>query len=113
MRERAEAATSGPWHLFTNRHEHDGQRWGVVETKRHPAGGAGTRLLNVAWEGERQRSDAAHIASWHPQVALAVAGLLVTVADGLECTWEGVPEESLPNPYRDALAVARAYLGAA
>jgi hypothetical protein len=49
--------------------------------------------------------DAAHIASWHPAVALAVADWLDLVADGLT----ELDVRTLPGDR--ALAVARAYLG--
>ena len=51
--------------------------------------------------------DAAHIASWHPAVALEVASLLMTLADFMD---EGEP---LPDDLVDAhgVGIARAYLG--
>jgi hypothetical protein len=52
---------------------------------------------------------APHIASWHPAVALAVADWLDAIADQFEPIWQG---PHVPKELADALAVARAYLGA-
>lgn len=97
MRERAEGATSGPWGVATttemgyaiHRGEHD----------------------TVALFADRP--NAAHIASWHPLVALAVADWLDAEAESHEseafAEWSGVTDCCrMPQ----ALAVARAYLGA-
>lgn len=50
---------------------------------------------------------AEHIASWHPAVALAVAGWLDHTAAQVEAGWAGVPAEEHQS---HALAVAYAYL---
>ena len=102
MRERAEAATPGPWvasidnpHFF-----------------RQPSVQAPDQGHDEEWVAECKdaryhgASDAEHIASWHPAVALAVADWLEQHADdhsSYDCNWEPCA----------ALAVARAYLGGA
>jgi hypothetical protein len=53
--------------------------------------------------------DAAHIAAWHPAVALAVADWLDAEARRFEECQEFLPAMSGVDP--NALAVARAYLG--
>lgn len=61
VRDRLDAATPWPWHLFTNRHPTTGgENWGCIETQRHPAGGAGVPLLGgkTYWTGPKQRADA-------------------------------------------------------
>ena len=106
MRERAEAATPGPW--FAD------DVYGTVT--------AGLRSAREAYDREYDNSDPdpwvipesqdsstyvpdlRHIASWHPAVALAVADWLD--GEAAFCEAEDVP----PTP--QALAVARAYLGA-
>lgn len=54
--------------------------------------------------------DAEHIASWHPAVALAVADWLDRLAGAYDFTY--LTPDSVPT-MREALAVARAYLGGA
>jgi hypothetical protein len=105
MRERSEAATPGPW---TNtlgtlsevwQHESVGTDLMVCDTQDtytiYPEDGP----------GEGAAEDAAHIASWHPAVALAVADWLDAAADSAEYL---PPETGQPSL---ALAVAHAYLG--
>jgi hypothetical protein len=104
IRARVAKVTPGPWHLFTNRHPtSDGQRWGCVEKKRHPAGGAGTPLLDGCyWTGERQRADADLIAHAPADLAWLLAendrlraalnhishlGVEDTGTIGLSCHW--------------------------
>jgi hypothetical protein len=100
MRERAQAATPGPWRVG-------------------PEGSEGSYLL-PSLGGIRERSrfigilngrvqpedghNAAHVASWHPVVALAVADWLDGTADATESEPEHYPVDL------QALAVARAYL---
>ena len=60
--------------------------------------------------GEGGIRDAEYIASWHPLVALAVAGLLEREAALIEAQ---VFPQSDPVMERYPLAVARAYLGEA
>lgn len=108
MRERAEAATPGPWRDSYV----DGNRYAaLVADKPHPdrpkpsAGG-------WAWDedyggcvvGESlMAGDRAHIASWHPILAVAIADWLNDEAVGAQ-TPDGAPTAH-------AIAVARAYLG--
>lgn len=56
-------ATPGPWHFFRNRHPNtDGTPWGTIESKRHPAGGAGTPLwARLTWSGRQAEADASLI----------------------------------------------------
>ena len=105
MRERAEAATPGPW-------EHYGDCI-VWPSEKGPA--ANDPVL--AMVGPAHDGCGAHIASWHPAVALAVADWLwetanlIEVHAGTECA-----EPCLHPTCRvidRALAVARAYLGEA
>jgi len=94
MRERADAALSGPWVT-------DGAEIHEMET--------GERL----WVGEtldiedREQGEwnAQHIASWHPAVALAVADWLDYVAENPMFVGQ------IPKYSTFAQAVARAYLG--
>lgn len=87
MRERAEAATPGPWSNRRGPGEH------VV---RHDSG-APLAATNT-------RADRRHIASWHPLVALAVADWLEAQAYSIYVT------PDLPSAAA-ALIAARAYLG--
>jgi len=93
IRERAQAATPGPWTLWDR-----GVGWEIPEL---PDVHDGTTFT---------QADATHIASWHPDVALAVADLLDEVAEDIAGAFS-------PNAYaeaneyaRRALTVARAYL---
>jgi hypothetical protein len=96
MRERAVKATPGPWW-----HRENIDPWSV----RPPD--TGEWRPEVADVGDPR--DAAHIASWHPAVALAVADWL----DNTAAWWtRTAPGEPPPDPsVLEALAVARAYLG--
>src|SRR5690606_5815154 len=77
MRERATASTSGPW--FADGadvlHLHGEEQWGIAET------------LDI-YSPEREAANAAHIAGWHPGVALAVADMLDRAAH----TAKGLPD---------------------
>lgn len=98
MRERAEAATPGPWLV-----EDDEIEFNVLVDEGGPGVMYVARQFNQGHsEGER---DAEHVASWHPDVALAVADWLDIAAIVVERT--GEPTEMV----RGALAVATAYLG--
>lgn len=88
MRERAEAATAGPWVAAGN----------VVE-------GVGT----VTFDKHMLSNDAEHIASWHPAVALAVADWLGRTADIEDDNHDALGWS--PLDISAELAVARAYLG--
>ncbi len=102
MRERAQAATPGPWDR--------------AEDVALGRGHEGNFLAN--WQGEYLRgvgdtgdgaqadADAVHIASWHPAVALAVADWL----DRYAGVTDRNPELAPNSP---ALDVARAYLSEA
>jgi hypothetical protein len=101
MRERAEAATPGPWRDFT----YGDPMMHYVDA------GPNTNLVasGAFWEN----ADAAHIASWHPAVALAVADWLDLVARAVDAAG-GMKAATLAtqaNAYA-ALDVARKYLGA-
>lgn len=102
MRERAEAATPGPW--FT-RGDGDwyvcSNAFGLVSTGIHDEPGMG-HLVNI----ERDGRDAEHVASWHPGTALAVARWLESL-DGIEWSEHAAATEELTH----ALKIARAYLG--
>jgi hypothetical protein len=96
MRERAQAATPGPWGGY----EADAANY-VVDYSGDDEG-----VLGPVAE-QLDTADAEHIASWHPMAALAVA-------DWLDATAAGVGWHSLSprGPYVEgAIAVARAYLG--
>lgn len=113
MRSRAEAATPGPWFaddLYAtvtaapyrsaraayDRRTSDERVWVVPES------------MDSSVDGD----DLAHIASWHPLVALAVADWLEVEADEADrYSGEGAPQVCCGRGYRDAVAVARAYLG--
>lgn len=102
MRERAEAATPGPW-----------QFWPPPDML-HDYGWVGRGGMFVAEPSQTPEGikDAVHIASWHPAVALAVADLLDNEASLIEGTTE---HPDLHMPLNGArvdllLAVADAYL---
>lgn len=99
MRERAEAASVGPW-------RYDDWAYGSevgcgVAAPNHPQSDD-TSTVILASFGEDGVSDAEHIASWHPAVALAVADWLDIGANPYAC----VDREPM-------CAVARAYLRSA
>lgn len=98
MRERAEAATPGPW-------EHD-----PVVAYLYVEQQAGA-YADVAVDTDGRREDSVHIASWHPAVALAVADWLDSLGTLAETL--GVQEMSMASQgnYAHALTVATAYLG--
>jgi len=105
MRERAEAATPGPWLA------------GLGAYVEIPEGDEEPSIADT-WG---HRGNAEHIASWHPAIALAVADWLDTAGADL---WAHGPlcecgsgcldcDDDMWQPHvRRALAVARAYLGA-
>lgn len=98
MRERAEAATPGPWTVKPHGARHDCMTVRGVGDE-HVAYYTGT-------------PDAAHIAAMHPAVALAVADWL----DAASAKAEAVEASGLTFggvEGKPALAVARAYLGEA
>jgi hypothetical protein len=123
MRERAEAATPGPWAADPDTWHPHGHPLGyrrVVSGEPNPISGIRMPHLHTATlvppgspEDRAAMADAEHIASWHPAVALASAKALDEAADAYE-------EISGPNVLGDAdadpllaalIAQARAYLG--
>lgn len=105
MRERAEAATPGEWSIVP----------GASNVWRFPDEGIPTLIApGNGSQGHRIRPEnAAHIASWHPDVALAVARVLEERAGEYE-RWlrqgNGQPR-LIPFEFTAAHDVARAYLG--
>lgn len=99
MRERADAAITGTWR----------DDFGRVTTE-ISEGGYGTALIC----SPMRLSDAEHIASWHPAVALAVADWLEDEADRIPpnethaITGRGI---KIPLEESPAVRLARAYLG--
>jgi hypothetical protein len=107
MRERAEAATPGPWHSDTIQPRDcvvwgPGEKWltnvadGSCRDPRHV----------VAFDQDAANSD--HIGGMHPLVALAVADWLDAEAEHAGACPSYVELEDL---YPHAFAVARIYLG--
>lgn len=120
MRERAEAATPGPWWGEGVWWEH----WTDPEGRQchtpFPIVGHGSTGADVIARVASTDEDRHYIASWHPAVALAVADWLDTAGADIwahgplcECgTGCDACDDNLWEPHaRDALAVARAYLG--
>jgi hypothetical protein len=116
MRERAEAASAGPWERFGMAGV-AGKEWEIVDERRVECEcGEPVALLGCA-----TNQNAEHIASWHPAVALAVANWLDGVALFMEAKDDEeyfdldgdpiAPEDT--HAIGSALAVARAYLGTA
>jgi len=101
MRERAEGATPGPWTCYGDHL--------VWPSEQGPA--ANDPIL--AMVGEAHEDSAEHIASWHPAVALAVADWLDAVAEAWPISEPdyGLSVRAEAVGHRQALAVARAYLG--
>lgn len=95
MRERAEAATPGTW--MPDPDEEVGTAEVIIEEY---------ECHEVARISCDFGTDAAHIASWHPAVALAVADWLEVVAG----YGEPQPGHGTRN-FDAALVAARAYLG--
>ena len=109
MRERAEAATPGPWSQHTAEAAADtvifaGSEW-VTNVDNCPSVGEHLRTPGGSICSDQALPNGAHIASWHPAVAVAVADWLDQCAQFSERGLLGVIHE------RKALAVARAYLG--
>ena len=117
MRERAEAATPGPWEALADGYgdtsggrSHEDRR-DLLWVRSGPTNKGDIVSTYGQWT-ERSEFDVLHIASWHPAVALAVADWLDVAAEAEHIDFSEPPR----NP-RDrvmvykALAVARAYLG--
>lgn len=117
MRERAEAATAGPW-IERQEHGRDftDEGWSYVAVSSLPLSIRSDRqwpdVAATAWPGEDGLDEAVenstHIASWHPAVALAVADWLDELAGYWEDSARFGIEASARHP---ALTVARTYLG--
>lgn len=118
MRQRAEAATPGPW----SAHRYwvfDQEIWRINTP---PVGGECIEVVGGFAEkgGVHAQSDAEHIASWHPIVVLAVADLFNALAHDMEFFGAASSPKGLlvldgeggfRNDWTLALAAARAYLG--
>ena len=95
MRERASGCEPRRWH------------WEALGEKRYPqrvsSDGNVALIAETFIDPAHRPFEAEHIASWHPLVALAVAGWLDDAADAYEAFSGAVPGHSLK--------VARAYLG--
>jgi hypothetical protein len=106
MRERAAAATPGPWLAATGsgpkRRKQQVALLGVESLRGQGEKGC---LAVFAGLNEHRADDAEHAASWHPSVAPAVADWLDDVAQ----RWK-FPALAY-NDSDHALAVASAYLG--
>lgn len=112
MRERAEAATPGPWRFTDSEAVTDVWTGGmvVVSSDRDPIANVQDEWYENDPDEPATVNDATHIASWHPAVALAVADWLdATVAahDGPDCY---DPHGLCPEAHA-ALDLARVYLG--
>lgn len=101
MRERAEAATPGPWHPASRVWEQEtfAAVLGPEGDGDHPR----TWLMATGTNPVSREANASHAASWHPGVALAVADWLARFADPVYCYG--------PVEYDAALNIARAYRG--
>ena len=111
MRERAEAATPGPWTANVLGSEgYDVRSEHVPEKRLHRV-----RVSRHGWEDwDTDRANAEHVASWHPAVALAVADWL----DAEAAVWDALDAHDRKfgtyTPQQGhAVIVARAYLGEA
>lgn len=98
MRERAEAATNYPWMASA-----PGEVWKHYDGQVRAVGFPDDFDPSIC--DVLDNADAQHIASWHPDVALAVADWLDRIGA------DDRPTSALDREGRSALAVARAYLG--
>lgn len=112
MRERAEAATPGPWRHTDSEAANDVWNGGivVVSTDGDPIANCEDEWYEPDPGEPAPVNDAEHIASWHPAVALAVADWLEAEAESHRADVVG-PFPSGCCRMSQALAVARAYLG--
>ena len=111
MRERAEAACPSPWRLGEHATLGPNEVWGDDDGWNASAVATTRTRLNPGGTFHAD-ADAEHIASWHPAVALAVALWLEHAAARAEMKLlHGGGTEAVWSRERDALAVARAYLG--
>lgn len=107
MRSRAEGATSGPWLTWADPKPSGDGRAAVESAWTRDGDTEDGGDLVTDWCEVR---DAAHIASWHPVVALAVADWLEETADH----WTRLDPDrpDFNNRFeRSAFLVARVYLG--
>lgn len=103
MRERAKAATPGPWHL-------DGPWW--IDTGEYDmVTGHDRKAVMVPGEPTANPSNAEHIASWDPTVALAVADWLDLMAEDYAPYWSKPYAAPFVPVIEKAYRIARAYLG--
>ena len=114
MRERAEAATPGPWVAVTGMFK-DGE-WPCVITAQGDPKDAQTWLMGAGHGSSEREANMTHAGSWHPVAALAVADLLEEVArqyDAPPCdSPDGVCNGcERREDFNDALRLAWAYLG--
>lgn len=111
IRENAEAATPGPWSMDPHSYGADRfvRRQSTSPRFCYPAHArvSGTVSYHEDEGALEAKRDAEHIASWHPDVALAVAKLL----DNLAVDYEAIDLDG--DTADDAFALARAYLGEA
>lgn len=72
LRERAEAATPGPWEV------NEGGMGVLAGREEWDLGGGQQRILtaNMPYRAERMRANVAHVATMHPGVGLALADWL-------------------------------------
>ena len=114
MRELAQAATPGPW--IGHRIGLMGGRIGVVVAQPPPHGA----FVMVDRDNETRTEDAAHVAAWHPAVALAVANWLDVIAQRVNSIASSLPSNDPDRDeiaarnilgYAEALNVARVFLG--
>ena len=106
MRERAEAATSGPWE-FRPRRGFESMRDNPATIGFLDTAGYFVMLREGTWTTE---ADMTHVVSWHPAVALAVADWLDAEAASHRADLVG-PFPSACCRMSQARAVARAFLG--
>jgi len=110
MRERAEAATSGPWQVDDWKPKGGWPR--IVADSGESLIGGDILVAHAYYPGADGES-AEHIASWHPAVALAVVEVLEAAAaeaDDLD-EFDGFdPLAAIPG-YAQTVALALAYLG--
>jgi len=101
MRERAEAATEGPWTTHESHgRDYTDEGWSYFSVNADKSAHVTVAELNSEEPfRDDPRPDLEHIASWHPAVALAVA-------DWLEAEFN-----HQFGPTAEAIDVARAYLG--
>lgn len=112
MRERAKAATGGgrPWFIADCTMY---RRWILAENGEENGTGYNDDVMRATEEDEQFEvtdADWEHVASWHPQVALAIADWLELAP--LECDC-GLADGDPACEHSAPLLVARAYLGRA